>query len=280
MSSQPATASIWDRPRWPPQAAWVASAAAPVLVATGVSAHAGSVPVAQSVAAFCLAVLVGLGGAELRTAATAPNPQVRWSRMPPLGAALPLAVAAGLGVWLAAATAWWLLAPGALGGGLLLGLISYSTRGVLPLPTELAAVAAAELLAGWGTVAVELGRLPWLGLVAAIMPASLACSLWILARPATSSAGAGGAPGASLTRGSQTTFQGLLMVALAVPLLTTLPGWDGAECFLPWLLAPLGEGPLRNSRSPDDRGRRRALRQMTVLLLGASVLLAVGVWAG
>ena len=93
-----------------------------------------------------------------------------------------LAGAGVLGVWLAATTAWWLLALGALGCAAALVLVRPAApthvRGLEPL----LALAAAELLAGWGTVLVELGRLPWLGLVAAILPASLAAAIWLLAR--------------------------------------------------------------------------------------------------
>jgi hypothetical protein len=70
-----------------------------------------------------------------------------------------------------------------------------------------------------------------------------------------------------------------MALALVVPLLITLPGLGGAECFLPWLAAPLAEGPIRNSDSPDSAVRRRAVRQMELLLAASSILLAIGIWA-
>jgi 1,4-dihydroxy-2-naphthoate octaprenyltransferase len=140
------------------------------------------------------------------------------------------------------------------------------------------------LLAAWSTVWVELGRLPWLGLVAALLPASLAAALWLAAQlrdisapPANSEMGT--MAGLSQVR-ARTLFHGLLVLALAVPLLITLSGLDGAECFLPWLLAPLGEGPLRNTGSQTPGRGARAVRQLAVLLLASSALLAIGIWAG
>ncbi|MGC2192133.1 MAG: hypothetical protein WA751_07345 [Candidatus Dormiibacterota bacterium] len=282
--------SWWDSLPWPPQTAAVVSAVSPVVVGTGVAAHFGLVPAGKSLAALGIAICLGFGllglvGSVSRGAPTRVRlPSVRTVGRLPRSSASWLAAALVLGVWLAATTAWWLLAVGAV------GVAAAAALSQPPVPNraigrdQLALVAAIELLAGWGTIRVEMGRLPGLGLVAAILPASLATALLILARMrAWSSDPADHEPGtvAGLSRkGTKNLFQGLLGLALAVPLLITVPGLDGAECFLPWLLAPLAEGPLRNSRSAELVLRQRAVRQTAVLLLACSGLLAVGIWTG
>jgi 1,4-dihydroxy-2-naphthoate octaprenyltransferase len=266
------------------------SSVAPVVVGTGVTAHFGSVPTAKSLAALGVAVSLGFGLTGLiRTSHREPKTgnlvagigSVRRLLWPPFAW---LGVALVLSIWLAASTAWWLLAVGA---------VAVATVGLLGRPLErnaaigldqLALVAAAVLLAGLGTVWAELGRLPWLGLVSAILPASLATTLLVLAklrdRPIGEQDSAEGAVAGLTRKGTRALFQGLLSLALAVPLLITVPGLDGAECFLPWLLAPLAEGPLRNSRSSEPALRQRAVRQMVVLFTACSALLALGIWTG
>ncbi len=290
MRAERGRSSRWDRPHWPPQAGLLASAVAPVVVGTGVATHFSLVPFGRSLGALGVALALGLGLEGLRRS---PGDQgltrvqvLGWPalRQIPRSTVAWLAGAGVLGVWLAATTAWWLLALGALGcaAALVVARPSATThvRGLEPL----LALAAAELLAGWGTVLVELGRLPWLGLVAAILPASLAAAIWLLARirdlPTDPGAGRLSSVAALSEKGSRTLFHGLLVLSLAVPLLITVPGLDGAECFLPWLLAPLAEGPLRNSSSADPALRVRAVRQLQLLLAASSVLLAVGIWAG
>lgn len=285
-----AKGSWWDLPPWPPRTAFLASAVAPVVVGTGVTAHFRLVPAGQALGALGVAVglavaLHGLGSSPrvgLPTGRRVPGWPAR-GQVPAVAAA-GLAVATGLGIWLAATTAWWLLAVGAtaVAAALVLGRPSLPQR---PARGELlAALAMAELLAGWGTVWVELGRLPVLGMVAAFLPASLATALLILVKLrdlATSPVAERLSPVAGLSeRAARTLFHGLLVLALVVPLLITVPGLDGAECFLPWLLAPLGEGPLRNSSSADPSRQGHAVRQTALLLVASSALLAVGVWAG
>ncbi|MGA7362799.1 MAG: hypothetical protein WBZ07_07595 [Candidatus Dormiibacterota bacterium] len=285
----------WDSPRWPPHTALFVSSLAPVVVGTGVAAHFGPVPTAKSLVALGIAVSLGFGFSGLiRNTHLEPKDgnlvagnlvagigSVRTVPRPPLAG---LAVALVLGIWLAASTAWWLLP---------LEAAAVATVGLLGRPLyrnqaigldQLALVAAAVLLAGLGTDWVELGRLPWLGLVAALLPASLATALLVLVKLADPSTGEQNRDDAAVagltTKGTRTLFQGLLGLALAVPLLITIPGLDGAECFLPWLLAPLAEGPLRNSGSPEPALRLRAVRQTVVLFAACSALLAVGIWTG
>jgi 1,4-dihydroxy-2-naphthoate octaprenyltransferase len=260
------------------------------MVGTGVVAHYGLVPAGKSLAALGVAVCLGFGLLGLiRTSSPAGPPgfpaSVLWAdRELPRSTVAWLAVALGLSIWLAATSSWWLLA---------LGAVCVAAVAVVGRPLaqnraigwdQVGLLAAAELLATWGTVWVELGRLPWLGVVAAAFPASLAIALLLLAqmrdRSTDSAEGAVDLVAGLSEIRSRTLFQGLLVLALAVPLLITVPGLDGAECFLPWLLAPLAEGPLRNSRSADMALRERAVHQAALLLLTGSALLAVGIWTG
>lgn len=274
----------------PPQTTMVVISIAPVIVGTGVTAHYRLVPAGRGVAALGVVLSLGFGlWGLLRTSGSGGGVGVGWARLRAAREILPatlagLAVALVLGAWLAANSAWWLLAVGVAAVAITAHLARPPGPNRPIAGGQLALVAAAELLAGWGTVWVELGRLPWLGLVAAILPASLATALLILAQlrdrsaePAETELGA--VAGLSV-KGARTLLQGLLVLALAVPLLITVPGLDGAECFLPWLLAPLGEGPLRNSRSAEAALRQRAVRQTAGLLLACSALLAVGIWTG
>lgn len=88
-----------------------------------------------------------------------------------------LAIGVLIGIWLAAITAWWLLAAGALGLGVAWGWATRPAPARLDGYRDVAIVVLFELLASWGTVLVELHHLPWLGLVAAVLPASLAAAL-------------------------------------------------------------------------------------------------------
>ncbi len=282
--------SRWDLIPWPTQTTILLSSVAPVVVGTGVAAHYGAVPAGKSLAALGVAVSLGLGLGEILSSSETNHPtSSRLLRIPELDR-IPrlalgwLALALVLGAWLAASTAWWLLAVGAVSAAIILvWWVPLTARPDLSW-AQLAMVAAAELLAGWGAVFVESGRLGWLGLLPAILPASMVAALLILAklRDQTSEMTDPevGAVAGLTVRGSRMLFHGLLLLSLAVPLLITIPGLDGAECFLPWLLAPLAEGPLRNSRSKESILRQRAVRQTAVLLLASSALLALGVWSG
>ncbi len=260
------------------------------MVGTGVVAHYGLVPAGKSLAALGVAVCLGFGLRGLiRTSSPAGPPGFRvsvlWAdRELPRSTVAWLAVALGLSIWLAATSSWWLLALGAVSVAAVAVLGRSLAQNRAIGWAQVGLLAAAELLATWGTVWVELDRLPWLGVVAAAFPASLATALLLLAQMrdrSTDSAEGAADPVAGLSEiRSRTLFQGLLVLALAVPLLITVPGLDGAECFLPWLLAPLAEGPLRNSRSADMALRERAVHQAALLLLTGSALLAVGIWTG
>lgn len=290
MRAEQGRGSSWDLPTWPRQTTLLVCAVAPVVVATGVTAHYGLVPAAKSLAALGVTVALGFGLLGIRQRSR--ERERALSRLPgvpalgqlPRSAVLWLALALVLGIWLAATTAWWLLAIGVVGVAAAIAWGHGPNSGQAIGRDQLALVAAADLLAGWGTLLVELGRLTWLGLVAAVLPASLATALLILAAMRARSTGPEGdrfgAVAGLSERGSRILFQGLLVLSLAVPLLITIPGLDGAECFLPWLLAPLAEGPLRNSRSADLALRERAVRQTALLLLASSTLLAVGIWTG
>lgn len=253
-----------------------------MLVGIGVAAHLHSASVAKSLGTVAVAVALAFGLRELVS-----RPSVRPLRSAvgmPLSAVAWLGAAAVIGVWLSLASAWWLLAVATVASASLLILVRrQASPGVRGLQ-ELAALVVAELLAGWGTVWVELGRLPLIGGLAMLLPASLAAALLLLINlrdlPADlhlARVTAAVRLGASRARAL---VLGLLTVALVVPLLITIPGLGGAECFLPWVAAPLAEGPIRNSNSPDSTARRRAVRQMELLLAASSILLAIGVWAG
>lgn len=202
----------------------------------------------------------------------------------PLPALVWLVLAAAIGIWLSLSSAWWLLVPGGLASAALLAL------GRRPGPRrfrgfqEMAALVLAELLAGWGTVWVELGRLPPIGGLAAILPATLAAALLLLINLRDLTADVHAARITAVVRlgtsQARRLFLGLLALALAVPLLITVPGLGGAECFLPWVAAPVAEGPIRNWAAAGSNAPGRAVRQMEVLLVASCLLLAIGIWAG
>ncbi|MGC1185412.1 MAG: hypothetical protein WBA31_09750, partial [Candidatus Dormiibacterota bacterium] len=267
----------------------LAAVLAPVVVGTGVAAHFRVVPADKAVAALAVALLFGIGVDRVRSSSRGSGPVrsgvASWIPLTqPAGPTLLiLLLAAVLGAWLAASTAWWLLVFGLIGVGGALRIFANPTSSGPGKLAPLLGVASIQLLAAWGTVWVELGRLPWLGLLAALLPASLVAALW-LARPPKSEAIPAGFRNEGRSqlsdRGARTLFHGLLILALAVPLVIAVSGLGEAECFLPWLLAPLGEGPLRNFRSEEPSRRVRAVRQLAALVLAGSALLAVGIWAG
>jgi len=281
--------SWWDHPRWPRWTPLLAAVLAPVIVGTGVTARYRVVPADKAVAALAVALLIGIGVDRLRTssrgAGTSTSQIAGWIPLAqPAGLTLlMLLLAAVLGAWLAATTAWWLLIFGAVGVAGALWIFASPTRGGTGQVAPLLGVAAIQLLAAWGTVWVELGRLPWLGVLAAVLPASLAAGLWLAlprnSAPMPASFRNGGRSELG-DRGIRTLFHGLLILALAVPLVIAVSGLGRAECFLPWLLAPLGEGPLRNFGSAEPKRRLRAVRQLAALFLASAALLAVGIWTG
>ncbi|MFZ0168498.1 MAG: hypothetical protein WAL64_03625 [Candidatus Dormiibacterota bacterium] len=270
-------------PRWDSQATLLATSLPSVVVGIGVAAHLHSAGVAKSVGAMAVAVALAFG---LRDILGRSGRRSAWLAAGPVprSGLVWLGLAAAIGVWLALSSAWWLLVVGAVACASLLLVVGRPVPPRVRGLQELASLLVAELLAGWGTIWVELDRLPLIGGLAMILPASLAAALLLLINlrdlPADlhlARITAAVRLGASQTR---TFLLGLLALALAVPLLITLPGLAGAECFLPWLAAPLAEGPIRNSDSPDSGTRRRAVRQMELLLGASSILLAIGIWAG
>ncbi|HEY6538587.1 MAG TPA: hypothetical protein VI138_06050 [Candidatus Dormibacteraeota bacterium] len=278
MGRQAGRVSLWDSPRWPRGAALGTVVLGPVIVATGVTAHYHAVPADRALAALAVSTLLG-GGMGLAASSGAgplwgrPGARRLGDRRATLGLG-GLVAGGALGIWLAVTTSWWLLALGVVGTVGAVAVLRLWRSGSAPV--RLPALAAGVFLAGLGTAWAELGHLTWIAPVSALMPAALAGALWLAAPQRTQPTGPAGLPQPNW----RPVFLSLLAVALAVPLLLTIPGLDGAECFLPWLVAPLGEGPLRNYASPDSALRTRAFRQLAGLVVVACALLAVGVWTG
>jgi 1,4-dihydroxy-2-naphthoate octaprenyltransferase len=269
--------------RWDSEAALLAISVPPVLVGIGVAAHLHSAGVARSLGALAVTLTLAFGiRAALRSPGRTP---VRSMVGPlPLPAAVWLALATVIGTWLSLSSRWWLLPAAAFASAALLAAARRPGPRWMRGLQEVAALVVAELLAGWGTVWVEVGCLPLLGGLAAILPAALAAGLLLLINlrdlPADLHAARVTAVVRLGTTQARRLFLGLLALALAVPLLITIPGLGGAECFLPWVAAPVAEGPIRNSAAAGSTATRRAVRQMELLLVASCVLLAIGIWAG
>lgn len=263
--------------------ALVAISVPPVVVGIGVAAHLHSAGVANSLGALVVALALAFGvRATLRSPGRTPmRPMVGPAAFP---AVIWLVLAAAVGVWLSLSSAWWLLVVGAFAGAALLAAAHCHGPRRIRGFQEMAALVVAELLAVWGTVWLEVGRLPPIGGLAAILPAALAAALLLLVNlrdlPEDLHAARVTAVVCLGTSQARRLLLGLLALALAVPLLITIPGLGGAECFLPWVAAPVAEGPIRNSASLDPTATRRAVRQMELLLVASCALLALGVWAG
>jgi 1,4-dihydroxy-2-naphthoate octaprenyltransferase len=253
------------------------------VVGIGVAAHLHSPSVAKSLGALGVALALALGvRATLRPPGRTP---MRSMVGPvPLPAVIWLLAAAAIAVWLSLSSAWWLLAVGALATAALLAAIHRRGPRQIRGFQEMAALVVAELLAGWGTVWVEVGRLPPIGGLAAILPAALATALLLLINLRDLPADLHAARVTAVVRlgagQARKLLLGLLALALTVPLLITIPGLGGAECFLPWVAAPVAEGPIRNSAYVDPNASGRAVRQMELLLVASCLLLAIGIWAG
>jgi len=254
-----------------------------VVVGIGVAAHLHSAGVAKSLGALGVALALAFG---LRAALSSPGRNPLRSMVGPvrLPAVIWMVPAAAIGVWLSLASAWWLLVLGAVATAGLLALVSRPGSRRIRGLEEMAALAVAELLAGWGTVWVEVGRLTPIGGLAAILPATLAAALLLLVNLRDLTADLHAARVTAVVRlgtsRARRLFLGLLALALAVPLLITIPGLGGAECFLPWVAAPVAEGPIRNWTAAGSTAPRRSVRQMELLLVASCMLLAIGVWAG
>ena len=279
--------------------ATLAASISPVLVGLGVAAHLGSLSFSRGLAALGVAVALQFGVnyandySDFRRGADKPDrlgpPRAAVSGVVPPRLVLAAAVAsflvaAAIGLWLCSVTSWWLLAVGAVS---ILAAWLY-TGGPRPYGYrgygELAVFLFFGLVATCGTVYVEIGRVGTLAVLAAILPGSLAAALLLVnnIRDIPTDAAVGKRTLAVILgpRRSHRLLLALLGLALAVPLFIAIPGIEHFTVFLPWLVVPTLDGPLRNSASDDPRLQIRALQQLGAVLAASSVLLALGIWAG
>ncbi|MHB1525870.1 MAG: 1,4-dihydroxy-2-naphthoate polyprenyltransferase [Candidatus Dormibacteria bacterium] len=279
--------------------ATLAASISPVVVGLGVAAHLGSLSWGRSLAALGVAVALQFGVnyandySDFKRGADQPGrlgpPRAASSGLvaPQLVLAAAVAafvLAAAIGVWLCSVTSWWLLAVGA---ACLLAAWLY-TGGPRPYGYrgfgELAVFVFFGLVATCGTVYVEIGWVGTLAVLAAILPGALAAALLLVnnIRDIATDAAVGKRTLAVILgpQRSRRLLLALLGLALAVPLLIALPGIEHFTVFLPWLVVPTLDGPLRNSSSEDPGLQVRALQQMGAVLAASSVLLALGIWAG
>ena len=296
MSAAIAAPRLWWHASRP---ATLAASVAPVAVGIAVAAHLGAVSWDRSLGALVVAVALQVGvnyandysdfrrGADSASRVGPPRASASGLVAPRLvlgAAVLSFGVAAGFGVWLCALSSWWLLAVGAVciaaawfytGGPL-----AYGYRGF----GELAVFIFFGEVATCGTVYVEAGRIGLLAPLAAILPGALAAALLLVnnLRDLEQDREVGKRTLAVLLgRGrAYRAFLGLLALALAVPLMIAIPGLEHFTVFLPWLLVPAMEAPVRNAGSDQPAVQIRALKQMAALLAGSSLLLAAGIWAG
>ncbi len=295
-SATPTALSIWWHASRP---ATLAASISPVVVGVGVAAHLGSVSWSRSLAALLVAVALQFGvnyandysdfrrGADTEDRVGPPRAAASGLVRPQvvLGAAvLSFAVAAAVGVWLCAVTAWWLLAVGAA----CIAAAWFYTGGPRPYGYrglgELAVFLFFGEVATCGTVYVEIGRVGVLAPLAAILPGSLAAALLLVnnLRDLEGDRRAGKRTLAVILgpKHAFRVFLGLLGLALSVPLLIAIPGLEHFPVFLPWILVPALESPVRNAASKDPKLQVRALAQIGAVLAGSSLLLAAGIWAG
>lgn len=293
----PLTASrVWWHASRP---ATLAASVSPVVVGIAVAAHLGQVSWARSLGALVVAVALQFGvnyandysdfrrGADSADRVGPPRAAASGVVSPRLvlwAAWLSFAVAAAVGIWLCAVSSWWLLAVGAA----CIAAAWFYTGGPFPYGYrgfgELAVFIFFGEVATCGTVFVETGRIGVLAPLAAILPGALAAALLLVnnLRDVDQDRRAG-----KLTlavrlgpRRAYRAFLGLLALALVVPLLIAIPGIEHFTVFLPWILVPAMEAPVRNANSDDPAVQIRALKQMGALLAGSSILLAAGIWAG
>jgi len=279
--------------------ATLAASVSPVILGVAVAAHLGRVNWYLALAALGVAVALQFGvnyandysdfrrGAD-REGRLGPPRAAASGLVPPrlvLAAAVAsFAVAAVLGLLLAALTSWWLVALGAV---CILAAIGY-TGGPVPYGYrgygELAVFIFFGLVATVGTEYVVSGRIDLLALLAGILPGSLAAALLMVnnLRDLETDRAVGKRTLAVIlgARGAFRAFLVMVGISLCVPLLIAIPGIEHFTVFLPWLLVPVLEAPVRNASSDDPQVQIRALKQMGAILLFSSILLAVGIWTG
>ncbi len=278
--------------------ATLAASVSPVLIGIGIAARAGEARLVPSLGALGVAVALQVGAnyandySDHRRGAdrirVGPPRAASSGVVPPravLAAALvTFAVAAALGLWLAAMSSWWLVAVGA---GCILAAATY-TGGPFPYGYhgygEVAAFLFFGEVATCGTAFVEMRSIPLAAPLAAILPGSLAAALLLInnLRDLETDREAGlrtlaVALGAVRAR---RLYLGLLALALAVPLILAVPAVTHAEVLLAWVAVPLLEGPVHKSGSQSPADLVSALRQTALVLLLSSSLLAVGIWMG
>ncbi len=277
----------------------LAASASPVIVGLGVAGHLGAVSLGRTLGALGVAVALQFGvnyandysdfirGADGADRVGPPR-AASSGLVPPravLGAAITaFVIAAAIGAWLAAITSWWLLGVGAVcivaAWGYTGGPLPYGYRGF----GEVAAFLFFGLVATGGTVYVERGSVGTLALLAGILPGSLAAALLLVnnLRDIESDRAIGKRTLAVILgfKRAYRAFLLLLGVSLAVPLLITIPGLETFTVFLPWVLVPAMEGPVRNALADDPARQVRALKQLAALLAASSILLALGIWTG
>ena len=278
MTPVPSVSRLWWHASRP---ATLAASISPVLVGMGVAAHLGSLSWGRSLAALGVAVALQFGVNYANDYSDFARGADTPARLGP-----PRAAASGviIGLWLCSVTSWWLLAVGA---ACILAACLY-TGGPHPYGYrgfgELAVFVFFGLVATCGTVFVEVGKVGTLGVLAAILPGSLAAALLLVnnIRDIGTDRVVGKRTLAVLLgpRRSHWLLLGLLGLALAVPLFIAIPGIDHFTVCLPWLVLPALAAPIRNSGSDNPRLQIRALKQMGAVLAASSVLLAVGIWVG
>ncbi len=287
--------SLWWHATRP---ATLAASVSPVLIGIGIAARAGEARLAPSLGALGVAAALQVGVnyandySDHRRGAdrirVGPPRAASSGVVPPqavLAAALvAFAVAAALGLWLAAISSWWLLAVGA---GCILAAALY-TGGPFPYGYhgygEVAVFLFFGEVATCGTAFVEMRSVPLVAPLAAILPGALAASLLLInnIRDIETDREAGKrtlAVALGAVRARQL-YLGLLALALAVPLILAIPAVTRAEVLLAWVVVPLFEGPVRKSSSQDPAVLVSALKQTSLVLLLSSLLLAVGIWMG